>query len=157
MEQRATIELTINGEPREFRGPADTPLLWVLRESFGLKGVKYGCGSGECGACIVLVQGEPRHACTLPASDAAGKPIVTIEGLASEPWQPLIQAWVAEQVPQCGYCQPAQLLTASWLLERHPQPTDAQIDQTLSYVLCRCGHLPAHPPRHSPRRELVRR
>ncbi|MGZ5148431.1 MAG: molybdopterin cofactor-binding domain-containing protein [Burkholderiales bacterium] len=142
MAQRAAIELTINGEPREFRGPADTPLLWVLRESFGLKGVKYGCGSGECGACIVLVEGDPRHACTLSASDAAGKTIVTIEGLASEPWQPLIQAWVAEQVPQCGYCQPAQLLTASWLLERYPQPTDAQIDETLSHVLCRCGTYP---------------
>jgi len=142
MERRAIIELNINGEAREFRGSADRPLLWVLRDSFGLKGVKYGCGSGECGSCIVLVQGEPRHACMLTAGEAAGKAIVTVEGLAKEPRRPLIQAWVAEQVPQCGYCQPAQLLTAAWLLERYPQPSDAQIDRALSYVLCRCGTYP---------------
>ena len=139
MEQRAAIALTVNGEPREFRGRADTPLLWVLRDAFGLKGTKYGCGAGACGSCVVLVQGEPRHSCTLPVVEAAGKDVLTIEALAREPRQPLIQAWMAEQVPQCGYCQPAQLLTASWLLKRHPQPSDAQIDAAMSYVLCRCG------------------
>ncbi|OGA60879.1 MAG: hypothetical protein A3G81_24205 [Betaproteobacteria bacterium RIFCSPLOWO2_12_FULL_65_14] len=123
MEQRAAIALTVNGEPREFRGRADTPLLWVLRDAFGLKGTKYGCGAGACGSCV----------------EAAGKDVLTIEALAREPRQPLIQAWMAEQVPQCGYCQPAQLLTASWLLKRHPQPSDAQIDAAMSYVLCRCG------------------
>ncbi|TAK80390.1 MAG: 2Fe-2S iron-sulfur cluster binding domain-containing protein [Betaproteobacteria bacterium] len=142
MEQRAAIALTVNGEPREFRGRADTPLLWVLRDAFGLKGTKYGCGAGDCGSCVVLVQGEPRHSCTLPILEAAGKNVLTIEALAREPQQPLIQAWIAEQVPQCGYCQPAQLLTASWLLKRHPQPSDAQIDDAMSYVLCRCGSYP---------------
>jgi len=143
MDQRAaSIGLNVNGEEREFRGLADTPLLWVLRDSFGLKGAKYGCGTGVCGSCLVLVQGEPRHACTLPVGEAAGTRVVTIEALAREPQRPLIQAWVAEQVPQCGYCQPAQLLTASWLLERHPQPSDAQIDDAMSHVLCRCGSYP---------------
>ena len=143
MEQRtAGIRLEVNGEEREFRGPADTPLLWVLRDAFGLKGTKYGCGTGACGSCVVLMQGEPRHACTLPVADAAGKRVVTIEGLASDPQRPVVQAWIAEQVPQCGYCQPAQLLTASWLLERHPEPTDAQIDAAMSHLLCRCGTYP---------------
>ncbi len=142
MEQRAAIGLNVNGEPREFRGRADTPLLWVLRDAFGLKGTKYGCGAGACGTCVVLVQGEPRHSCTLPVAEAAGKEVLTIEALAREPRQPLVQAWMAEQVPQCGYCQPAQLLTASWLLRRHPQPSDAQIDAAMSYVLCRCGSYP---------------
>jgi len=142
MEQRAVVKLEVNGEEREFHGPADTPLLWALREAFGLKGVKYGCGTGACGSCMVLVQGEPRHSCTLPVADAAGKRVLTIEALAREPQRPLIQAWVAEQVPQCGYCQPAQLLSASWLLERHPQPSDAQIDDAMSHVLCRCGTYP---------------
>jgi isoquinoline 1-oxidoreductase beta subunit len=114
----------------------------VLRDAFGLKGVKYGCGTGVCGACVVLVEGEPRHACTLPVAEAAAKRVVTIEALAREPHQPLVQAWIAEQVPQCGYCQPAQLLAASWLLARHPDPSDAQIDDAMSHVLCRCGTYP---------------
>jgi len=143
MEQRAAgIRLEVNGEEREFRGPADTPLLWVLRDAFGLKGTKYGCGTGACGSCVVLMQGEPRHACTVPVADAAGKRVVTIEGLASDPQRPVVQAWIAEQVPQCGYCQPAQLLTASWLLDRHPEPSDAQIDAAMSHLLCRCGTYP---------------
>jgi isoquinoline 1-oxidoreductase beta subunit len=143
MEQRtAEIGLNVNGEGRQFLGPADTPLLWVLRDAFGLKSVKYGCGVGVCGSCVVLVQGEPRHACTLPVAEAAGKTVLTIEALAREPRRPLVQAWIAEQVPQCGYCQPAQLLTASWLLERHPQPSDAQIDEAMSHLLCRCGTYP---------------
>jgi isoquinoline 1-oxidoreductase beta subunit len=142
MEQRAAIKLEVNGEEREFHGPADTPLLWALRDAFGLKGVKYGCGTGACGSCMVLVEGEPRHSCTLSVADAAGKRVLTIEALAREPQRPLVQAWVAEQVPQCGYCQPAQLVTAHWLLERHPQPSDTQIDDAMSYVLCRCGTYP---------------
>jgi len=143
MEQRAAaMRLNVNGEDREFHGPADTPLLWVLRDSFGLKGTKYGCGTGVCGACVVRVDGEPRHACTLGVADASGKRVLTIESLARDPAQPLVQAWIAEQVPQCGYCQPAQLLAAAWLLERHPQPSDAQIDEAMSHVLCRCGTYP---------------
>ncbi len=142
MEQRAAIKLEVNGEEQEFRGPADTPLLWALRESFGLKGVKYGCGTGACGSCMVLVEGEPRHSCTLSVADAAGKRVLTVEAIARAPQLPLVQAWIAEQVPQCGYCQPAQLVTAHWLLQRHPDPSDAQIDDAMSYVLCRCGTYP---------------
>jgi isoquinoline 1-oxidoreductase beta subunit len=143
MEQRAqAIRVQVNGEEREFLGAPDTPLLWVLRDAFGLKGAKYGCGIGACGTCVVRVDGEPRHACMLPVSEAAGKAVTTIEALAREPQRPLVQAWIAEQVPQCGYCQPAQLLTAAWLLERHPRPSDAQIDEAMSHVLCRCGTYP---------------
>jgi len=138
----AAIRLEVNGEEREFVGAPDTPLLWVLRDAFDLKGAKYGCGVGVCGTCVVLVQGEPRHACTLKVAEAAGKAVTTIEALARDPQRPLVQAWIAEQVPQCGYCQPAQLLTAAWLLERHPQPSDAQIDEAMSHVLCRCGTYP---------------
>jgi isoquinoline 1-oxidoreductase beta subunit len=136
------IGLNVNGEDRAYRGPVDTPLLWVLRDALGLKGTKYGCGVGVCGSCVVLVGGEPMHACTLRVGDVGTRAVVTIEGLARDPGQPVIQAWIAEQVPQCGYCQPAQLLTAAWLLGRHPQPTDAQIDEALSHVLCRCGTYP---------------
>jgi isoquinoline 1-oxidoreductase beta subunit len=143
MEQRtAVIRLAVNGEAREFVGASDMPLLWVLRDAFGLKGTKYGCGVGVCGTCVVRVDGEPRHACTLPVGEAAGKAVTTIEALARAPQQPLVQAWIAEQVPQCGYCQPAQLLTAAWLLERHPRPSDAQVDEAMSHVLCRCGAYP---------------
>jgi len=136
------IRLQVNGEAREFVGAPDTPLLWVLRDAFGLTGTKYGCGVGVCGTCVVQVDGEPRHACTLPVTQAAGKAVTTIEALAREPRQPLVQAWIAEQVPQCGYCQPAQLLTAAWLLGRHSRPSDAQIDEAMSHVLCRCGTYP---------------
>jgi isoquinoline 1-oxidoreductase beta subunit len=138
----AAIRLEVNGEEREFVGAPDTPLLWVLRDAFGLKGAKYGCGIGVCGTCVVRVDGEPRHACTLKVAETEGKAVTTIEALAREPRQPLVQAWIAEQVPQCGYCQPAQLLTAAWLLERHPRPSDAQIDEAMSHVLCRCGTYP---------------
>jgi isoquinoline 1-oxidoreductase beta subunit len=143
MDQRtAAIRLEVNGEPREFAGAADTPLLWALRDAFGLKGTKYGCGVGVCGTCVVRVDGEPRHACTLKMAEAEGKAITTIEALARDPQQPLVQAWIAEQVPQCGYCQPAQLLAAAWLLERHPRPSDAQIDEAMQHILCRCGTYP---------------
>jgi len=138
----SAIRLVVNDEEREFVGAPETPLLWVLRDSFGLKGTKYGCGVGVCGTCIVRVDGEPRHACTLKIAEAEGKAVTTIEALARAPQQPLVQAWIAEQVPQCGYCQPAQLLTAAWLLERHPRPSDAQIDEAMQHVLCRCGTYP---------------
>jgi len=136
------MRLNVNGEERTFRGAADTPLLWVLRDTLGLKGTKYGCGVGVCGSCIVLIDGEPRHACTSRVDEVSGKSVVTIEGFARKPEHPVIQAWIAEQVPQCGYCHPAQVLTAAWLLGRHPHPSDAEIDNALSPVLCRCGSYP---------------
>jgi len=142
VEQRTAIRLNVNGEDRAFGGAADTPLLWVLRDAFGLKGTKYGCGTGVCGCCVVLIEGEPRHSCTLPIAEVTEKHVTTIEALAREPKRPIVQAWIAEQVPQCGYCQPAQLLTAAWLLERHLRPSDAQIDDVMSHVLCRCGSYP---------------
>ena len=113
------------------------PLLWVLRDELGLKGTKYGCGVGVCGACVVLIDGEPNHACMVALARVGERKVVTIEGLAAD--HPVVQAWIAEQVPQCGYCQPAQLLSAAALVERRPSPTDADIDAAMSGVLCRCG------------------
>ena len=138
----AAMLLNVNGEEHTYRGAADTPLLWVLRDALGLKGTKYGCGVGVCGSCIVLIDDEPRHACTFRVDEVSGKSVVTIEGFARKPEHPVIQAWIAEQVPQCGYCQPAQVLTAAWLLGRYPHPSDAEIDNALSPVLCRCGSYP---------------
>ena len=113
------------------------PLLWVLRDELGLKGTKYGCGVGVCGACVVLIDGEPNHACMVALARLGERKIVTIEGLSAD--HPVVQAWIAEQVPQCGYCQPAQILSAAALIERRLPPTDAGIDAALSGVLCRCG------------------
>jgi isoquinoline 1-oxidoreductase beta subunit len=130
--------LKINGELRRVSENDATPLLWVLRDTLGLKGTKYGCGVGICGICTVLVDDEPAQACVLPISALDGRNVVTIEGLASQP-HALIEAWIAEQVPQCGYCQPGQIMAAAALLNEHPRPDDAQIDQAMSGVLCRCG------------------
>jgi len=136
------IAFEVNGQPARFEGPPETPLLWVLRDRLGLKGTKYGCGVGACGICVVLVDGEPKKACMQEASSLSGKQVVTIEGIAREPQHPVIQAWIAEQVPQCGYCQPGQVVAAAWLLQQHPEPSDAQIDEAMSHVLCRCGTYP---------------
>jgi isoquinoline 1-oxidoreductase beta subunit len=133
------VAFEVNGESAHFAGAADTPLLWVLRDTLGLKGTKFGCGVGACGICVVLVDGEARKACTETVSAVAGKQVVTIEGIARDPQNPVIRAWIEEQVPQCGYCQPGQVVAAAWLLQRHPQPTDAQVDEAMSHVLCRCG------------------
>jgi len=135
----AMIGFEVNGRPAQFAGAPDTPLLWVLRDVLGLKGTKFGCGVGACGICVVLVDGDPKKACTEEVSAVAGKQIVTIEGIARDPQHPVIRAWIEEQVPQCGYCQPGQVVAAAWLLQRHPQPTDAQIEEAMSHVLCRCG------------------
>lgn len=134
-----TTTLTVNGEPYAVEGSADTPLLWVLRDTLGLTGTKYSCGKGVCGACTVHVDGQARRSCTMPLSAAAGKEIITIEGLASGSLHPVQQAWIEERVPQCGYCQPGQIMMAAALLADNPKPTDAQINERMSGALCRCG------------------
>lgn len=130
--------LSINGESRKLDVDPAMPLLWVLRDHLGLRGSKYGCGVGVCGICTVLVAGQPRRSCVLSVAEAADQEITTIEGLARQ-GNPVLNAWIANQVPQCGYCQPAQILSAIALLDRHPDPTDDQIDRAMTGVLCRCG------------------
>jgi isoquinoline 1-oxidoreductase subunit alpha len=130
----------INGAPTTVRSDPQQPLLWVLRDELGLVGSKYGCGIGVCGACMVLVNGQPRPACVVPVAEVAGQRITTVEGLApKDRLHPVQQAWIEHNVPQCGYCQSGQMVSAAALLARHPQPTDAQIDEALRGNLCRCG------------------
>jgi isoquinoline 1-oxidoreductase alpha subunit len=135
----ASITLVVNGQERTVDVSPDTPLLWVLRDSLGLTGTKYGCGQGLCGACTVHVDGEATHSCTTPISEVAGRQITTIEGLSPEGEHPVQQAWLAENVVQCGYCQPGQIMAASALLSKSPRPTDEEIDAAMSGSLCRCG------------------
>jgi len=132
------MTLTVNGRARSVDVEPDMPLLWVLREQLGLPGTKYGCGIGVCGACTVHVNGEPVRSCVLPASAAAGKRILTIEGLAESGLHPVQRAWIEHQVPQCGYCQPGMMMAVAGLLAKTPRPTDAEIDASISN-LCRCG------------------
>lgn len=137
------MKLDINGKSIEVNVPADTPLLWVLREEAGLPGTKYGCGRALCGACTVHVDGAPKRSCVTPVGAVVGKPITTIEGLASgNELHPVQQAWMEENVPQCGYCQAGQIMTATALLRKRPDPTDAEIDAAMSGNLCRCGTYP---------------
>ncbi|WP_372522122.1 (2Fe-2S)-binding protein [Sulfuricaulis sp.] len=133
------VNLLINGKQQEVDVAADTPLLWVLRDHLGLTGTKYGCGIAACGACTVLVDGQPVRSCITSASTVSGKPITTIEGLSPQHAHPVQQAWIAEDVPQCGYCQSGQILSAVALLGNKPKPTDQDIDEAMSGVLCRCG------------------
>jgi len=136
----ASFALDVNGKRLTAVAEPDTPLLWVLRDALGLTGTKYGCGIGECGACTVLLDGEPVRSCSLALKDAVGHRVLTIEGLAPEGGaHPVQSAWIAEQVTQCGYCQSGQILSAVALLARQPRPTDRQIEEALSGVLCRCG------------------
>ena len=133
------IRFTVNGRPREVNVEPEMPLLWVLRDELDIKGPKYGCGIGQCGACTVHVDGEPARSCTLPISKLSGRRVLTIEGLAQgERLHPVQQAWIDHQVPQCGYCQGGQILAAVALLRKYPQPTDRQIDEAMTN-LCRCG------------------
>jgi isoquinoline 1-oxidoreductase alpha subunit len=133
------IRFTVNGRAREINVEPDMPLLWVLRDELDIKGPKYGCGIGQCGACTVHVDGEPARSCMLPISKLAGRRVVTIEGLAQgERLHPVQQAWIDQQVPQCGYCQGGQILAAVALLRKVPNPTDRQIDEAMTN-LCRCG------------------
>ncbi len=135
----ASYDLTINDRAYQVSAEAEMPLLWVLRDILGLTGTKYSCGTGLCGACTVLVDGEPVRSCTLPVQFATGKAITTIEGLSPDGSHPVQKAWIAEHVTQCGYCQPGQILNAVALLAKNPQPSDADIDAGMRDVLCRCG------------------
>jgi isoquinoline 1-oxidoreductase subunit alpha len=132
------IALKVNGKSFDLNVEPDTPLLWVLRDTMGLTGSKFGCGAGLCGACTVHVDGTPARSCLLPVGGLTGREIVTIEGVVENKNNPLIMAWIEEQVPQCGYCQAGQIMAASALLARHPQPTDADIDREITNI-CRCG------------------
>lgn len=130
--------LAINGRPHDVDVDADMPLLWILRDELGLTGTKFGCGMGLCGACTVLVDGAPMRSCTLTAASVAGKSVTTIEGLSAQRNHPVQQAWIAESVPQCGYCQSGMILSAVALLRRTPHPSDADIDGAMTNI-CRCG------------------
>ena len=129
----------VNGRRHDVDVSPDMPLLWVIRENLGLTGTKFGCGLGQCGACTVHIDGNAVRSCTTLASAATGKRITTIEGLSPTSSHALQTAWVAEQVPQCGYCQSGQLMSAAALLVKTPRPTDAQIDTAMSGNICRCG------------------
>lgn len=136
------IELTVNGERRTVDAAADTPLLWLLRDNLKLTGTKYGCGIGACGACMVHLDGEAVPSCLVPAAEVAGREVITIEGLAAtadDDLHPVQQAWIAEGVPQCGYCQSGQIMAAAALLARTPRPGRAEIDDTMARNLCRCA------------------
>jgi isoquinoline 1-oxidoreductase subunit alpha len=136
------ITLTINGTPREVDVADDTPLLWVLRDTLGMTGTKFGCGSALCGACTVHLDGAPIRACQLPAAAAAGRAVTTIEGLSTNRSHPVQRAWMEIDVPQCGYCQSGQIMSAAALLAQTPSPTDADIDAAMSGNICRCGTYP---------------
>src|SRR5512138_1949573 len=133
------ISLDVNGTRRDVDVSPDMPLLWVLRDTLGLTGTKFGCGLGQCGACTVHLDGVDTRACLTEASAAVGKNITTIEGLSPNSNHPLQVAWVAEQVPQCGSCQSGQIMSAAALLAKMPKPTDAQIDSAMTGNICRCG------------------
>jgi len=134
-----TYSLTINGRERRIDAPADKPLLWVLREDLRLTGAKFGCGIGACGACTVHVDGNPTRSCITGIADVAGQDIVTVEGLAAEGLHAIQRAWIEEEVPQCGYCQSGQIMSAAALLATVPNPGDGDIDGYMSGNLCRCG------------------
>ncbi|MDH4108612.1 MAG: (2Fe-2S)-binding protein [Gammaproteobacteria bacterium] len=136
------VTLTVNGSERDVDADGDMPLLWALRDELGLTGTKYGCGVGACGACTVHVDGQPTRACLTPLAAAAGRSVITIEGLGADGLTVLQQAWIDENVPQCGYCQAGQLMSAAALLARSPDPSDADIDAAMAGNLCRCGTYP---------------
>jgi len=133
--------IKVNGGLRRIDVDPKKPLLWVLREDIGLNGTKYSCGIGVCGCCTVLVDGSAIHSCMVPVEEVENSEIITIEGLNSDVGKVVKEAWIAEQVPQCGYCQPAQIIKATSLLSHNPDPSDADIDETMT-TLCRCGTYP---------------
>lgn len=139
----AAIRLTVNGRPYALDVDPDLPLLWALRDALGLTGTKLGCGMGLCGSCTVHLDGEAVRSCVTPCGEAAGRRVTTIEGLAAGARHPVQAAWIEEQVPQCGYCQSGQIMQAAALLAMTPEPTDAEMDEAMQGVLCRCGTYPA--------------
>jgi aerobic-type carbon monoxide dehydrogenase small subunit (CoxS/CutS family) len=132
------VKFQVNGKARSVDADPDTPLLWVLRDSLGLTGTKFGCGAGLCGACTVHLNGRPVRSCTVTIRGLGGANIKTIEGLSKDRSHPVQQAWIAEQVPQCGYCQSGMIMAAAALLQRTSNPTDAEIDEAMTNI-CRCG------------------
>ncbi|HXZ27286.1 MAG TPA: (2Fe-2S)-binding protein [Terriglobales bacterium] len=135
----AAITFQLNGKSQTVDVDGATPLLWVLRDTLALTGTKFGCGMGLCGACTVHVEGAATRSCVTRVAEVAGKRVTTIEGLAAAGQHPLQKAWIEEQVPQCGYCQSGQIMTAAELLQRKPHPTDAEIREAMAGNLCRCG------------------
>jgi isoquinoline 1-oxidoreductase alpha subunit len=135
----STYTLNINGKKHTIDVAPDTPLLWALRDTLGLVGAKYGCGIGQCGACTVHIDGAPTRSCLTPAAAVGTRKVTTIEGLDPHAMHPLQQAWQELDVPQCGYCQAGQIMSAAALLKTHPHPTDAQIDDAMAGNLCRCA------------------
>jgi isoquinoline 1-oxidoreductase subunit alpha len=133
------ISLTVNGKPQRLDVEPDTPLLWAIRDTIGLTGTKYACGIAQCGACTVHVDGQPVRSCVTPISSVAGRKVTTIEGLDPKANHPLQRAWVEAQVPQCGYCQSGQIMSAAALLARTPNPSDKDIDDAMTGNICRCG------------------
>ena len=133
------IQLVINGKPQSVDVPANMPLLWVLRDALGMTGTKFGCGMALCGACTVHIDGEATRSCVTPVSSVTGKKITTIEGLSPDRSHPVQRAWIEEDVPQCGYCQSGQIMTAVALLAKSGNPTDADIDEAMHGNICRCG------------------
>ncbi len=136
------IKLNVNGKDYQLDISAEVPLLWVIRDQLQLTGTKYGCGMSLCGACTVHIDGAAARSCVTPVGEVAGRKVVTIEGLEANLRTPLQTAWAAEEVPQCGYCQPGQIMSAAALLTENPQPKDADIDAAMSGNLCRCGTYP---------------
>ena len=134
------INFTVNGNKVEVPVEGDTPLLWVIRDVLGMTGTKFGCGIGQCGACTVHVDGEPRRSCLTPVSNVAGSAIITIEGIGATPAGKAVQdAWLNLEVVQCGYCQSGQIMSAAAIIDATPEPSDADIDQGMSGNICRCG------------------
>ncbi len=139
MSQMITTTIVVNGAKRSVTVHPDTPLLWVLRENLKMTGTKYGCGAGHCGACTVHLDGRPALSCTLEIQHVAGKSVTTIEGLSPDSSHPLQKAWIAEQVPQCGYCQSGQIMRAAALLKDKPRPSGAEIVEYMKPNICRCA------------------
>jgi len=137
-----SVNFRVNGKAVQASAELDTPLLWVLRDELGLTGTKFGCGAALCGACTVHLDGEPVRSCQLPLSVVAGKQVATVEGLSGDNSHPLQAAWIRHDVPQCGYCQSGQLMSAAALLGRNRNPGDAEIDAAMAGNLCRCGTYP---------------
>jgi isoquinoline 1-oxidoreductase alpha subunit len=134
-----SVEFKINGKPAKANAESDTPLLWVIRDELGMTGTKFGCGAALCGACTVHVNGQAVRSCQTPLASVAGKSVTTIEGLSKTSTHPLQVAWIKHEVPQCGYCQSGQLMSAAALLAKNNNPSDADIDSAMSGNLCRCG------------------